>query len=502
MSESNDLPFPLLLPATSTNSAAPYHPFPLYYTLLPQHDALRSLPAALALPRQPAERHVTNRQSEPSLSRGGPPPLLSLPANPLFFGKVLAAATTATAMPSQIPPQCYCFPVSGLSYAVVSDVVSADGLRRTPVRGENYEKEGPSEKLERMLESGASELSAFSVAEPRLLHANSPALADNGAWPFENMRDMSPVTQAAASSNGAASLSGADVGIMMASRAVDTSAAANKVGRSVRRRADTSTCSSVSLEGLLKNQVTKTTAGDCDTSSLSEQPQLHAFHKLFVNSGASDALRIRNLATDESGIVTWLEITRRASHIDPSFGPVDAVRILVSSNGLCKLQLTYPFMRTVRTRLIPNTQEDADELLCDLGPNKVLCPGIQDYECRFSRAFSRVPAHVRAVDTLQGAKRYEHDHCLVWHAPAHSFSVPGQVLHNVCRNCRQMDGILLKRLASRGHVTDPHHNREATWRSDEEATGAQQAGAGEMRNNENGFCDDHDGHEVTLCESV
>ena len=428
----------------ASSETAPFASFPFCYTFLPQQDALRSL----QFPLPQVQRHLCP-------SPRGVPPILNLSANPLFFGTVLAAAMPPPVTALQY---YYSFPASGQSYAEVS----ADGLRLAS-RGGDPENEGSSEKFEKMSESDA----ASSGSESH--HTNLPSTSNDR--PCENKTDRLQLATLRSPTAREVTIATVSDGLTISGDETEqievsddtTSAYKDNSARSVRKR-DTYASSScrVSLEELLQNQVKKTMAGE-DTSSEADdhtavaldQTQFHLFYKLFFNSGMSDALRIRNLATDKSGIVTWIEITRKASHIDPTFGPVDVIRILISSNGLCKLQLTYPFMRTVRTRLMPNTQDDLDSLLNELGPQSVLCPGIHDYECRFS-LFSRLPPHVRIVDTLLGTKRYEHDRCLVWHVPAQSFTVPGQGLHNVCRSCRQIDGSLV-RLSSQAHTMDLRH---------------------------------------------
>ena len=172
-------------------------------------------------------------------------------------------------------------------------------------------------------------------------------------------------------------------------------------------------------------------------------PPLVHFYQLL--SRCKMAIQVRNLTT-EGEVLSWLEITRKSCHIDPSLGPVNVARILVSSNGLCKLQLLYPYFKTVSTRLVPADEEGAELLLGDLGPKHVLCPGLPDYEKKYDIIGYHVP-HVRVMNTGQ-LKRYDHDNCLLWYVPANLFTPSGHHLHNMCQHCKYLENKLTKLCSS------------------------------------------------------
>ena len=454
---------PSALPTAPTDKATPHpNPLPFYYSLLAQQEATRVQP-----PLQQPERHIAAAQSESLLRLL---PFVNLSAYPLYFGTVLSAP------PALALPPYYCsmqgFPADG-SPSLVSDVLRVDRARFV-VRDGDTENEPSDEKSEktRRLEEGDCPGEARSRLAERCHAQNVPA-PSNGPVPCECIMSPSVALHEEASNATSETTSGEEEAERVAVPEEASSVAYNNRHMSAddvhtkvvsAQKPCGVSCygssSCVSLEELLKHEVKKPSVGAHENSSasgmdecvtrtaLADRP-LHGhfqqFCRLFLSSGMSDTLRLRSLAADESGVVSWIEITRKVSHIDPAFGPVDAARILVSSNGLCKLQLVYPFVRTVRTRLMPNTQEDVDSLLAELGPQSVLCPGIQDYECRFPAFGPHLPLHVRVTDTLNGTKRYDHERCPLWHVPAQSLSVPGQWgLHYVCRCCRQMDGILSK----------------------------------------------------------
>lgn len=203
-----------------------------------------------------------------------------------------------------------------------------------------------------------------------------------------------------------------------------------------------------SLEELLRADGENTEGrGACTSASLMwtepkpSSPQLAHFYQLVSRSKLAKFIQIRNLST-EGEVLTWLEITRKSCHIDSNLGPVNIARILVSSNGLCKLQLLYPYFKTISTRLMPADDEGVELLLSDLGPQNVLCPGLPDYEKKYDIIGYHV-AHVRVMNQGQ-MKRYDHDNCLLWHVPANLFSPSGHHLHNMCQHCKYLENKLTK----------------------------------------------------------
>ena len=195
-----------------------------------------------------------------------------------------------------------------------------------------------------------------------------------------------------------------------------------------------------SLEDFLRTDGRETEKNT--NSAIPSNPQLAHFCELVSRSKMATLVQIRNLTTDGDVPLTWLEITRKSCHIDANLGPISVARILVSSNGLCKLQLLYPYFKTISTRLIPADDEGVELLLSDLGPQYVLCPGLPNYEQKYDIIGYHVP-HVRVMNACQ-MKRYDHDNCLLWHVPANLFSPSGHHLHNMCQHCKYLENKLAK----------------------------------------------------------
>ena len=210
-----------------------------------------------------------------------------------------------------------------------------------------------------------------------------------------------------------------------------------------------------SLEKLLTSG--NDTKSDPLSIQLQDEPHLLQFYRRFKASNHSDCLRIRVLNPDDSCVLKWVEITRKASHIDPNIGPVDVARILISSHGLCKFQLLIPSPKTISTKFMPTDQEEADALLSELSPQHALCPGLSNYEDKFS-VLGYHPAHVRVLNTPH-LKRYDHEKCPTWHVPSSLFSKSGHLLHNMCKHCRSLQNNLV-RLATKACEVDPA-DREA-----------------------------------------
>ena len=178
---------------------------------------------------------------------------------------------------------------------------------------------------------------------------------------------------------------------------------------------------------------------------IKEEPHLLQFYNFFSKSQLSGHLRVRILTTEGGdNVLKWIEVTRIASHIEPSFGPVDAARILISSNGLCKLQLMFPYTKTLSTRFVPTTMSQADELFSELSPKHVICPGLPDCETKLN-TLGYQPTNIRVVET-PSMKRYDHEKCPIWHIPipCNLYSESGQILHHMCKQCKNLLSTLNK----------------------------------------------------------
>lgn len=187
-------------------------------------------------------------------------------------------------------------------------------------------------------------------------------------------------------------------------------------------------------------------------SQLKNEPHFVSFYRFFKASDKSSHLRIRLLNTEGDSILKWIEVTRQASHIDANIGPVDVARILISSHGICKLQLIFPYFKAIYTRFMPTNQEEADALLGELSAHHVLCPGLPEYGDKFN-VLGYHPAHVRVLET-PFLHRYDHEKCPIWHIPSNLFSKSGHMLHNMCKHCKYLHNNLV-RLATKACEVDP-----------------------------------------------
>ena len=206
-------------------------------------------------------------------------------------------------------------------------------------------------------------------------------------------------------------------------------------------------------------------------AQLQDEPHFVTFYRFFKASEKSSLLRLRLLTTEGNYVLKWIEVTRQSSHIDPTLGPVDVARILISSHGLCKLQLLFPYFKTIYTKFMPINQEEADVLLSDLSLQHVLCPGLPEYQDKYG-VLGYHPSHVRVLET-QFLKRYDHEKCPLWHLPSNLFSKSGHLLHNMCKHCRTLQGNLVRQAtkaceidpAERESWTDPSSHRPLAFMS-------------------------------------
>ena len=221
------------------------------------------------------------------------------------------------------------------------------------------------------------------------------------------------------------------------------------------QQTETTAAGALSLERLLQTnnksnanvsmQSTSVVADHSILALIKEEPHLLQFYDFFSKSHLSKHLRVRTLTTEGGdNVLKWIEVTRTASHIEPSFGPVDAARILISSNGLCKLQLMFPYTKTLSTRFVPTTMSQADELFSELSPKHVICPGLLDCETKL-KSLGYQPTNIRIVET-PSTKRYDHEKCPIWHipVPCNLYSESGQILHHMCKQCKNLLSTLNK----------------------------------------------------------
>ena len=226
---------------------------------------------------------------------------------------------------------------------------------------------------------------------------------------------------------------------------------------SQRTRGDTPKTGNPSLEQLL--QPSQALKLDPIYSMLQDEPHFVNFCRYFKASESANHLRMRVLTTEGTNAVKWIEITRQASHIDPTFGPVDVVRVLLSSNGLCKVELLFPYFKTVYTKFMPINQEEADKLLDELSPRHVLCPGLLEYRDKYT-VLGYHPTHVRVLETPY-LQRYDHESCPIWHIPSNLYSKSSHIVHNMCKQCKYLQNNLV-RLATKACEIDPTERQSWT----------------------------------------
>lgn len=191
-------------------------------------------------------------------------------------------------------------------------------------------------------------------------------------------------------------------------------------------------------------------------SQLHNEPHLMSFYRFFKASKLSVHLKVRVLSAEGTSVLRWIECTQKVSHIDPEMGPLDAARILVSSHGLCRFQLLYPYLKTVYTKPMPASQPEVDCLLAELSTKHMLCPGLPSYQDKYA-VLGYHPAHVRVLETPD-LKRYDHEKCPIWHIPLDVFSKSTHIVHNMCRQCRSLQNNLV-RLVVKACESDPAYRQ-------------------------------------------
>ena len=198
------------------------------------------------------------------------------------------------------------------------------------------------------------------------------------------------------------------------------------------------------------------------------QPLLTRFYHSFCACWLSEYLNIDlldpladhsnplNSNNSNSDTVTrWLQVTQKRFHIDPELGPVTVARILISSCGVVKYQLLFPFSKTVFTR--PFNPDNVGDVLSELSPRHVFCPGLSNYRDSYS-VLGFHPSQVRLVQTPH-AVRYDHECCPILHCPRFSKS-SHRYVENMCKQCRELQGSIVK-LVSRTGRTDKRKRKSS-----------------------------------------
>ena len=179
-----------------------------------------------------------------------------------------------------------------------------------------------------------------------------------------------------------------------------------------------------------------------------------------VEEYSKRSLMSRMLHCDEaksgSPGLTWLEITPKLANICGDAGPLVPVRLLVSPTLCCKLQLMWPVVRTVRTVFIQGSSDESFvALLQQILPTSsyVQCPGIADYSQRYSTIHREVQG-LQKISVGAMVLRHESERCFKWHVPANQKALPGHRTFNMCVQCKLLDSLLAKNVATHA-VTTP-----------------------------------------------
>ena len=180
-----------------------------------------------------------------------------------------------------------------------------------------------------------------------------------------------------------------------------------------------------------------------------------------VEEYGKSALVSRMLHSDEAKSgrtgLTWLEVSPKVSKVYDSAGPLTPFRVLVSPILSCQFQIMWPVVRTVNTIFIQSAGDAAFvRLLQQMLPDApyVVCPGIAD----FSRQYSLVHRDVQGLHKIcNGAVviKYESEKCLKWHIPCNRKLLPNDRTFNMCVQCKNLDSLLSKHVASTLALSTP-----------------------------------------------
>ncbi|CAI8033030.1 hypothetical protein GBAR_LOCUS18630 [Geodia barretti] len=203
-----------------------------------------------------------------------------------------------------------------------------------------------------------------------------------------------------------------------------------------------------SLKKLLVSPKECPSSHDLLKEQLAGENDLILFYHCFLSSPQSQHLHIEVLPSQ--GNLKWLQVRQKVFHIDRELGPVVVARILVSSNAIVKLQLLFPVYKTIFTKLF--VEQEMEDLLSELSLNHVICPGLPNYADKFS-VLGYHPSHVRIFESTH-MKRYDHEHCPIWHVPTGTFSKRDRTAQKMCKQCKYLQNSVV-RLATKACEVDP-----------------------------------------------
>lgn len=192
---------------------------------------------------------------------------------------------------------------------------------------------------------------------------------------------------------------------------------------------------------------------------LIDEPVLMLFYRTFHSCSLSDDLNISLLYPTNEGTPPqntgteiepkWLQVTQKRLHVDPHHGPVNLARLIVSNSGILKFQILFPFTKTVFTRLLGSC--DIPEILSELSPQHVLCPGLPNYRENHT-LLGFHPEDVRILQ-MPDSHRYDHKQCPIFHRPRYSVLNERQN-DNMCTECLELQVSILRLIFTRFSRTE------------------------------------------------
>jgi hypothetical protein len=203
-----------------------------------------------------------------------------------------------------------------------------------------------------------------------------------------------------------------------------------------------------SLKKLLVSAKERPSSHDLLKEQLAGENDLTLFYQCFLSSPQAQHLHIEVLPSH--GNLKWIQMRQKVFHIDPELGPIVVARILVSSNAIVKLQLLFPVYKTIFTKLF--VEQEIEDLLSELSLNHVICPGLPNYADKFS-VLGYHPSHVRIFESAH-LKRYDNEHCPIWHVPTGTFSKRDRTAQKMCKQCKYLQNSVV-RLATKACEVDP-----------------------------------------------
>ena len=143
--------------------------------------------------------------------------------------------------------------------------------------------------------------------------------------------------------------------------------------------------------------------------------------------------------------VVWLEVTRRDVEVRDKVGPIHSLRLIISSSQIIQLQVTWPVIRTSKLCVLRDSSDvELDNLLQQMLPDSefAVCPGIADFEERYSADVHRAPQSLRKLTVGEQVLRYESSKCQLWHKTTDQKFTALDRHSKMCSACKALDRTL------------------------------------------------------------